>query len=137
MLIRVAPDLADELTAEIDAAVCAPAKDPALTLVTLQLLMQMPELSSESAFNCLLAGNPKEDVVLWHALDAWAKSGLPNTEAIAAIRRTAIDTRTLSRLNGSDLRSALAEAADDELATAHSIQASLSEANFIQREQTP
>lgn len=108
--VRVAPDLADELATEVDATLCASDRDPALALVSLRLLMAMPELSSEEGFDCVFAQDAPEDVVLWTALDAWHASGLPKSKAIAELEKTASDPRTRHFLVDPETRVQLREA---------------------------
>jgi hypothetical protein len=109
-LIRTAPDLADELATRIETELCDESPEASHVISLSRIVHDMPELANERAFDCI-ASRGKEDTVLWSVLDAWRATGLPETPALAAVRRTASDERTKMRFQGED---AVPARADDE-----------------------
>jgi len=96
-VVRGAPDLVDDFANEVQETLCARDPDPALLLVTFRMITSMPELGSAEAFDCIFSERTTEDNVLWSALDAWRASGLPKSEALAALERRVTDSRTRER----------------------------------------
>ena len=94
---RTAPDMVDELAAEVDASLCNKGTSPTELIVMSRVLMKMPELADSKGFDCLFSEHTSEDVVLWSALDAWRRSGLPKNDALVKIQQSATDERTLRR----------------------------------------
>jgi hypothetical protein len=97
-VMRVAPDMVDELAAEVEGVLCADGAPPAERIAMSRVLMAIPELANPRGFDCAFAKHPEEDIALWYALDAWRASGLPRPAALDAIARAAQDERTLERL---------------------------------------
>ena len=93
-VIRTAPDLLDELSAEINASLCADSTSDTELVVFSRAIRVMSELADSRGFDCVLAKHPGEDVVLWSALSAWSASGLPKSDALAKLERSATDPRT-------------------------------------------
>ena len=94
---RTAPDMVDELAAEVDESMCNKGTSPTELIVMSRVLMRMPELADSKGFDCLFSQHGSEDVVLWTGLDAWSRSGLPKGDALAKIQQSAKDERTLKR----------------------------------------
>jgi hypothetical protein len=97
-VVRTAPTLADDLSDDVERALCDPKTTPAQLLVLTRLGGHMPEVTSLEGFECVLSRHEQEDVVLWGALDSLRASGLPAPPALAALARRAKDQRTLDRL---------------------------------------
>jgi hypothetical protein len=88
----------DELAAGIETSMCSSATSPTELIVLSRVVMAMPEAANGKGLDCMFTQHPQEDAVLWSALDAWQRSGLPKSEAVARIERTAQDPRTTRRL---------------------------------------
>jgi hypothetical protein len=105
-VIRNAPDLADELAAELETMLCADEVSPVASLTASRLGLQMPELATANALDCVFkrqvesgkGGKLTEDIVLWSALDTWRRADLPKTPALEAVEASAHDDRTRRRL---------------------------------------
>jgi hypothetical protein len=96
-VVRTAPDLADELAAEMERTLCAADTSDAQSVVVSRAIAYMPELGNGSAFGCV-AARGKEDAVLWSALDAWRLGTSPMTPELQALASASKDERTLRRL---------------------------------------
>lgn len=97
-VIRTAPELTEEMAARIDRTLCDPQAKTSQLISIARLIQITPELANEEGLDCIFAGRgDKEDIVLWSMLDAWNMTGLPKTDALSQIERTATDTRTQSR----------------------------------------
>lgn len=62
------------------------------------LLTSVPQVASQSGFECFFSGHTKEGVAVWSMLDAWRGAGAEVTPAIAALQGSAADERTKRRL---------------------------------------
>jgi hypothetical protein len=100
-LIRAAPDLVDGLAASIEASVCNPDASQEEIIGLSYITRLAPELANSRSFECIFSihARGEENAVLWYALDAWKASGLPKTESLVAIERTAKDPRTRERFS--------------------------------------
>ncbi len=87
-----------ELVAAIESRMCSEKTDDAELIVLSRLGAGIPELASSKGLDCVLARHPKEDAVLWSALDAWQINKLPESDAIREVMHTAKDPRTRARL---------------------------------------
>jgi hypothetical protein len=96
-VMRLAPDLVDELALEVEQSFCAEATSAAELIVMSRVVQAMPELANPGGFECLFARSPKEDAVLWAALDAFQLSGLPKSPTLERIEQNATDPRTKRR----------------------------------------
>jgi hypothetical protein len=96
-LVRTAPDLADDLAAEIQGVMCDRNASRSQLLVMSRVVKQLPELGNERTFDCIVERN-EEDDVLWEALDAWRISGLPKTAGMERLEQATSDERTRHRL---------------------------------------
>jgi len=96
---RGAPELVDELAAELEQRMCAPHVEDGELVVLAQAVTRMPELANARGLDCLLA-RPTEDYVLWTALEAWDSNAarLPPSAMLRQVELRATDERTLSRL---------------------------------------
>lgn len=100
-------EVLDAVGDAVRAHVCASDQSSEETLVSAYVLQWVPEIASGAAFDCFLQDPRRrdtEDVELWAMLDAWRNSGLEPPGALAALKRTAHDPRTLRRFTapGSD-----------------------------------
>ncbi len=93
-LVRTAPNLVDELASEIERSMCSSETSDAELIVMSRTVSTAPELANSAAFDCLFSKRRGEDVVLWSAVEAWRRSGLPKTDVIAEVERSAKDDRT-------------------------------------------
>lgn len=98
-IMRVAPELTDQIGQEIEQAVCAPKANRALVLSSMKLIQRAPDLATQKGIDCVVSMRSEEDVVLWGALDAWQASGLPKSDALEELARNAKDPRTIERLD--------------------------------------
>jgi hypothetical protein len=102
-VIRNAPDLADELAAELETILCSDQVSAVQSLTASRMGLQMPELATTKSLDCVFkkqvegSGKLKEDIVLWSALDTWRRSDLPKTSALEAVESAANDERTRRR----------------------------------------
>jgi hypothetical protein len=93
-VMRTAPDLIDDLAAEMNSTFCDTSTRPTLLLMLMRIGMQMPELVDPKGLECLLSQHTSEDQVLWHSLRLLRVSGLPKPASFANIEQTASDPRT-------------------------------------------
>lgn len=96
-VVRTAPDLAEELAAEMEQTLCSSDSSDAQSVVVSRAMARMPELGNGRAFDCI-AARGKEDAVLWSALDAWRLGTSPMTPELQALASASKDERTLRRL---------------------------------------
>jgi hypothetical protein len=96
-LIRVAPDLVDEIAADVQSSLCSTRTSSAELITLSRLLEKMPEFANAEGIDCVLRNHPEEGIVLWEALSAWQISELPKSELIARIEASAQDERTQRR----------------------------------------
>jgi hypothetical protein len=98
-VMRGAPQLVDELAAEIEQGMCDPKVEDAQLVVLAETVTRMPELANAGGLECLLA-RPNEDYVLWTALEAWSANAarLAPSEELRRLELRATDERTLARL---------------------------------------
>jgi hypothetical protein len=96
-LVRTAPDLADELAAEIQTVMCDRHANPSQLIVMSRVVKQLPELGNARTFDCIIERD-EEDAVLWEALDAWRVSSLPKTPGMDRLEQATTDERTRQRL---------------------------------------
>jgi len=96
-VVRTAPDLAEELAAEMEKTLCSSDTSDAQSVVVSHTMARMPELGNTRAFDCI-ASRGKEDAVLWAALDAWRLGTSPLTPELRALASNSKDERTLRRL---------------------------------------
>jgi hypothetical protein len=96
-VVRTAPDLAEELAAEMERTLCGADTSDAQSVVVSRTMARMPELGNGRAFDCI-AARGKEDAVLWAALDAWRLGTSPLTPELQALASASKDERTLRRL---------------------------------------
>jgi len=98
--LQADPALRSAFAAQFTAALCDRdrdlADDRAISLA--QMALGYPDMASEQAFECFFA-RAKEDVPLWSMLDAWRRSGLGKTPAIARLEASATDSRTTRRFS--------------------------------------
>jgi hypothetical protein len=98
-LVRIAPDMVDELASEVERSMCSPTTGAAEAITLSRLLRDMPELTNPEAIDCVVRDRP-EDIVLWSVLDAWNAAQLPKSEAIARVEAEAKDPRTRQHFRG-------------------------------------
>jgi hypothetical protein len=96
-VVRTAPDMLEELSAELEQTMCDEHSSGGQLVVMSRLVTMMPELANPKALDCVFSAHADEDSVLWYGIDAWRRSGLPKSEALANIERNAKDPRTLER----------------------------------------
>jgi hypothetical protein len=101
-VVRTAPDLVDELADELEKSLCDNEASDAILITISRAIIAIPELANSKGFDCLFSRRTREDVVVWTALDAWKRSGLPKSAAITTLERTAIDSRTRQRFMSAD-----------------------------------
>lgn len=111
---RTAPELVDELSAEIERTLCDPNAKQSHQIAMARFVSWMPETASESAFDCVFKRG-QEDIVTWSALDAWRNADVPKSAALLELERKSSDERTLRRLADNPAR-------DDDPAGASSTQ---------------
>jgi hypothetical protein len=95
---KLAPDLATAMSAEFTARLCGGNANEATVTSLAFLASDLPEIATNDGFNCFFGDRSTEDRLLWHMLDAWKHSGQEEPKAIAKLRTTAKDPRTLRRL---------------------------------------
>jgi hypothetical protein len=68
--------------------------DQAITVANMALIL--PDVATAQGFDCFFSAG-KEDVPTWKMLDAWQRSGLELTPALARLKGSAHDSRTTRR----------------------------------------
>jgi hypothetical protein len=72
-------------------------------------MSRMPELASESAFDCAFSKHSQEDAVLWRGIKAWRQTDLPMPHALATLKDTAKDPRTRAAFGDPEQQAQTAE----------------------------
>jgi hypothetical protein len=95
---RAAPELAPQLMIDVGEALCAKDTSDEELIALARVSAAMPSMLDSTSIDCVLASRPKEDIVVWTMLDAWAQSGMARTEQVEALAQRATDARTRERL---------------------------------------
>jgi hypothetical protein len=101
-LVRAAPELIPDLAKQIEGSLCEAGASDAQLMVMAQLAGDVPELASESGFDCVFQKRKGEDLALWRTLDAWRRSGMARTPGIEQLERSATHEQTRLRLKDED-----------------------------------
>jgi hypothetical protein len=94
--LQADPGIRGAFAAQFTSALCERtlADDQAISVA--HIALALPDVASDSGFECFFS-KAKEGVPLWTMLDAWRRSGLPKTPAIARLQASATDSRTTRR----------------------------------------
>lgn len=126
-IAKTSPELAEELSAQVESTLCDAAARPSLHLTMLRFAGALPDVGTQKGFDCVFSRpGGAEDVVTWAALDTWRSKGLDKSAAMEELERNAKDPRTLDRLTNRDVEMRTAglqplqsapESAESELGT--------------------
>ena len=94
--LQADPGLRSAFSAEFTSSLCERTLEDDQTISMAHMALGLPDVATESGFDCFFS-KAKEGVPLWTMLDAWRRSGLPKTPAIARLQATATDSRTTRR----------------------------------------
>jgi hypothetical protein len=98
-VVRTAPELSEALAERVEETMCNGAAKPTHQLALARMVRNMPEASTERAFDCVFS-RPGEDVLLWAMLDAFPATELAKPDSLLALEERTKDPRTLRRLRG-------------------------------------
>jgi hypothetical protein len=90
----------DAVGAAVREKVCGGGQSTEESLVSAYVLQWMPEIAAGATFDCFFQDPRRtgvEDVETWAMLDAWRNSGLEPPAAVAALKASAQDPRTVRR----------------------------------------
>jgi hypothetical protein len=99
--LQTDPQIRGAFSAEFTSALCDRTLEDDQTISTAHMALALPDIATDSGFECYFS-RAKEGVPLWTMLDAWRRSGLPKTPAIARLQTTATDPRTTRRFLGDE-----------------------------------
>lgn len=94
--LQADPGIRSAFSAEFTLSLCDRALEDDQSISMAHMALALPDIATESGFECFFSKS-KEGVPLWTMLDAWRRSGLPKTPAIARLQATATDSRTTRR----------------------------------------
>jgi hypothetical protein len=102
-ILADAPEVEDELAAEVDRVLCDAGSTLADQLLLAKVGMALRDAYAARGVDCAMArarrgGELREDAALWAVLELWQASGQPASPAIVELSALAREPRTLRRL---------------------------------------
>jgi hypothetical protein len=96
-LRQLAPDAIAHLSDQAERVACKSKLAAEEIMVMGYLWANLPEATTPTGIDCAIGQDEREGAPLWSVLDAWRKSGFPESTALMRLRETATDSRTTRR----------------------------------------